>query len=617
MTDPGPLQSERARVSALLERGAPWEACDVFREAGGGSTGDAAWLFAGALAHARAGAESAAHALLDRAQRASGADEIALRGEILALRGRLWKDALHRATPGRAADGFAARARDEYLAAYAIERDPYPGVNAATLSLLLGDAERARALAGAAEATLAARGATLSGWDLLTAAEAALLRGDTALARERYVAAWQEAGRDAGRMASVRRQLHLLARVLPAAADLLPVVRASDVVAFTGHMLDSPGRETPRFPPALVPAVEAALRERVAAWHAPVVYTSAACGADLLFIEAAQAAGAEVNVVLPFDRGDFVRTSVASGGPEWIRRFDATLARAERVIFATEEGYLGDDVLFRQAAYLVEGLASLRATQLETVASLLAVFDAEAGGGVGGTRDAVMRWQRDVGPVETIDLAGLRESAAAVVPAIDAPTPVLPATAATIGERSGMGAARVLKALVFADFAGYSRLSDANVARFQQAFWSIAAREIAAADAAPDFANTWGDGLYLVFDAPRDAAAFALRLRGAMHATDWQAFGLPEGSQIRIGLNAGPVFRGYDPVIGRDNYYGASVTRAARIEPVTPPGTVFASEAFAATLAATGAQGFLIEYVGRVGLAKSYGEARVYRVERR
>jgi len=36
-----------------------------------------------------------------------------------------------------------------------------------------------------------------------------------------------------------------------------------------------------------------------------------------------------------------------------------------------------------------------------------------------------------------------------------------------------------------------------------------------------------------------------------------------------------------------------------------------------ATLAATGARGFLLEYVGRVGLAKSYGEARVYRLDRR
>lgn len=633
------LHDARERVRSLIDRGAPWEACDAFRAAGGASVDDASWRFLGALAHARAGAETDAHALLDRAAQAPGAASPDMRGEILALRGRLWKDALHRASPGREADRLAARARDEYLAAYAIARDPYPGVNAATLSLLVGDRDAAQALATEVDATLARRGGPLAGWDLLTAAEAALLRGDVALARERYAAAWAEAGRDAGRIASVRRQLRLLARVLPAAHDLLQVVRAPDVVAFTGHMLDAPGRAAPRFPPALVPAVAEALRERVAAWHAPVVYTSAACGADLLFVEAAESAGAEVNVVLPFARDEFVRTSVAGGGEGWVARFDDALARAARVIFATEEGYLGDDILYRQAAYLVEGLASLRAAQLETRPALLAVLDAGSAGEVGGTRDAVDRWHRDVGPIEIVDLARLRETApippgsTPADPAVDpatAPSAAVATTAADAAEGGAPGAlrsvtdaylgdraARVLKALVFADFAGYSRISDANVARFQQRFWSIAARAIEAADVAPDFANTWGDGLYLVFDAPRDAAAFALELRSAMQAVDWRTLGLPEGSQVRIGLNAGPVFRGFDPVIGRDNYYGASVTRAARIEPVTPPGTVFASEAFAAVLAATGSPGHAIEYVGRVGLAKGYGEARVYRLARR
>ena len=615
MATPTRIDTAPERVRACLERGAPWDACDAFREAGGTAVDDAAWLFLGALAHARAGAATDAHALLDRAARAPGAVAPEMRGEILALRGRLWKDALHRAAPGREADRLAVRARDEYLAAHAIARDPYPGVNAATLSLLAGDRDAAQALATEVDATLAQRGGPLAGWDLLTAAEAALLRDDVALARERYAAAWAEAGRDAGRIASVRRQLHLLARVLPAANDLLPVVRAPDVVAFTGHMLDAPGRETPRFPPSLVPVVEAALREHVAAWHAPVVYTSAACGADLLFVEAAEAAGAEVNVVLPFARDDFVRTSVGAGGPAWVARFEGALARASRVIFATEEAHLGDDILFRHAAELVGGLAALRAAQLETAPALLAVFDAGPVARVGGTRDAVERWRRDVGPVQTIDLAALRTTVRADAAAI----PGGPGGYDAGGEDGGAAArpVRSLKAMVFADFAGYSRISDANVARFQQAFWSIAAREIGAAPAAPDFANTWGDGLYLVYDAPRDAAAFALRLREAMQATDWQAFGLPPGSQIRIGLHAGPVFRGFDPVIRRDNFFGASVTRAARIEPVTPPGTVFASETFAAVLAATGTREYLLEYVGRVGLAKGYGEARVYRLARR
>jgi len=49
---------------------------------------------------------------------------------------------------------------------------------------------------------------------------------------------------------------------------------------------------------------------------------------------------------------------------------------------------------------------------------------------------------------------------------------------------------------------------------------------------------------------------------------------------------------------------------------VTPPGMIYASEAFAATLAATGQRGFALEYIGKLALAKGYGESRIYRVER-
>jgi len=76
------------------------------------------------------------------------------------------------------------------------------------------------------------------------------------------------------------------------------------------------------------------------------------------------------------------------------------------------------------------------------------------------------------------------------------------------------------------------------------------------------------------------------------------------------------VYVGHDPIVGRDNYFGASVTRTARIEPITPPGSVYASEAFAASLAAEGGADYLLEYVGRLDLAKGYGESRIYRVGR-
>ncbi len=176
---------------------------------------------------------------------------------------------------------------------------------------------------------------------------------------------------------------------------------------------------------------------------------------------------------------------------------------------------------------------------------------------------------------------------------------------------------RSLKTLLFADFTGFSRVHDAVAPLFQENFWKIAAGQIEAAPVKPLMASTWGDALYVVFDAPRAGAAFALSFLESMLGVDWTAIGLSDASPIRISLHAGPVFCGFDPIMGRDNYFGSSVTKAARIEPVTPPGLVYTSEAFAATLAATGCDEYALEYMGRLALAKGYGESRIYRLGRR
>ena len=174
-----------------------------------------------------------------------------------------------------------------------------------------------------------------------------------------------------------------------------------------------------------------------------------------------------------------------------------------------------------------------------------------------------------------------------------------------------------MKTMVFADFAGSSRLHDAMAPLFQESFWKIGAAQIEASRAKPLLATTWGDALYVVFDSAREGAEFALAFLERVSAVDWTAMGLLESGQVRTALHAGPVFSGFDPIMGRENYFGSSVTKCARIEPVTPPGMVYASEAFAATLAATGQTEFELEYVGQLALAKGYGASRIYRVERR
>ena len=73
----------------------------------------------------------------------------------------------------------------------------------------------------------------------------------------------------------------------------------------------------------------------------------------------------------------------------------------------------------------------------------------------------------------------------------------------------------------------------------------------------------------------------------------------------------GPVYATQDPVLGRTNFFGAHVSRTARIEPVTPPGCVFVTEAFAARLTLEGAP-FTCDYAGQVPAAKGFGLLRMY-----
>jgi hypothetical protein len=54
------------------------------------------------------------------------------------------------------------------------------------------------------------------------------------------------------------------------------------------------------------------------------------------------------------------------------------------------------------------------------------------------------------------------------------------------------------------------------------------------------------------------------------------------------------------------------VIRTARIEPVTPPGTCYVTEQFAAALQSAAPGRFICNYVGRQKMAKGYGTCRFY-----
>ena len=129
--------------------------------------------------------------------------------------------------------------------------------------------------------------------------------------------------------------------------------------------------------------------------------------------------------------------------------------------------------------------------------------------------------------------------------------------------------------------------------------------------------NTWGDGLYLVFDNIGAAGRLALDLCDLVTSCNWYELGLPAEFNIRIGLHSGPAYPITDPITHQFSYTGVHVSRAARIEPITPPGAVYASQPFAALAEAVGITDFACDYVGQAALAKNYGQYPTFRIRRR
>lgn len=180
------------------------------------------------------------------------------------------------------------------------------------------------------------------------------------------------------------------------------------------------------------------------------------------------------------------------------------------------------------------------------------------------------------------------------------------------------GSARVTGVL-FADVVGFSKLSDVQVRYFVRDFLGEVGRlgKRSRHQAIAGSANTWGDGLFYLFDTVRDTGLFALELTELVTQCAWEERHLPAGLNLRVSVHAGPLFELDDPVTGRPARWGTHVTRGARIEPVTPPGNVYASREFAALSAAANVVDFECIRVGRVSLAKKYGESVLYHVRRR
>jgi len=260
-------------------------------------------------------------------------------------------------------------------------------------------------------------------------------------------------------------------------------------------------------------------------------------------------------------------------------------------------------VAYEYANFLLDGQAKLKADSLGAELKALVVMDRSRESQPRQIQTMLKHWEAQGRDVEVIDLAELRQEPIEV-----RTNPVKPVPSEGFPEQ--------IMAMLFADAVGYSKLTDREIPTFVNDFLGAIADLVESLPYKPVLKNTWGDAIYFVFSSVSDAGNFGLALSEILHDTDWAAKGLPENLTLRIGLHAGPVFSCIDPIIDLQNYTGAHVSRAARIEPITPPGLVYSSQHFAAMAAAQGVEGFVCEYVGVVALAKKYGDFPVYHVRR-
>ncbi len=180
------------------------------------------------------------------------------------------------------------------------------------------------------------------------------------------------------------------------------------VLLFSGHLVDAPGRIAPRFPAAKEPLAARRIAEllvRLDAGPGDLALTQGAAGGDLLFAEACVERGVPVQLLLPLPEPEFIQRSMLTceGGEGWRARYLALTPRLGRAPRTADEvlGPLrpGDDAFERGNRWLLDTALAHGAQRLQ----FIALWDGAGGDGPGGTRHMVESVRHAQGHVHWID----------------------------------------------------------------------------------------------------------------------------------------------------------------------------------------------------------------------
>jgi tetratricopeptide (TPR) repeat protein len=186
-----------------------------------------------------------------------------------------------------------------------------------------------------------------------------------------------------------------------------PSTPFAKVIVCSGHMIDAPGRKTPRFPKEKAEAVREKIAQQLERWEIgenDLAVSGGACGADTLFAEECLRRGAQIRLLLAQELDDFVRDSVRHAGNDWVRRFHILLEKAE---VGTQPARLGkepnDVSIYARTNLWIINTARVEAVNPGKIYALLVWDEKPTGDGPGGTSDFQQKVCHLGGQVEIIN----------------------------------------------------------------------------------------------------------------------------------------------------------------------------------------------------------------------
>jgi hypothetical protein len=212
---------------------------------------------------------------------------------------------------------------------------------------------------------------------------------------------------------AVRRQLLLYQKLgvlgdnIQAGLDNIPPVALpgegapgqTRVLLFTGHRVDAPDRKTPRFPATKVQEARAMMLDAVKSEKEKpngrlFGISGGASGGDILFHEVCEELGIPSQMYLVLPKNDYIRDSVADGGPDWVERFNRLFNKLQPKVIS-DSGQLPRwlrakkdySIWQRSNLWMLHNALYISQDHL----TLIALWNGATGDGPGGTEDMVKR----------------------------------------------------------------------------------------------------------------------------------------------------------------------------------------------------------------------------------